>query len=1081
MTSPQSAPKLEFIDWNEPAIELVAKKLLELEKERPTDFRRAILVVPTAESGRKLREYMAEKARGQKRAILMPRTTLMGHLLRVEEADAASVMETTAAWLEVLHGIAAQLPSEEWAPLFPKAPVGDAASWTLDVATSLRQFRQTLEQEMLTEEYAKYVQTGYAEGKSLPAAHLKFLEKMDDRWPLLKGIFERVDAKLKGKPQEKARAELVNSPQWKGESRLLIIVCVPEISRQHRKYLQGLHGKDGGEVQIWVNAPKNMESRFDAFGQPLEEYWRTCAIDIPNALGDGEQQGVIHRVPGESAMGQLAVMLAARPMPGAKEAPSSNEVCIAACDSSFSPALHMTFARQASENPWNLNLPEGRSFAMTDAALFPKQLHAALTVLERLPLYDEESHGIRDNCCGLPDEFVALLENRALQSAYRKRAEKKNGTEAGERDEKGNPLPGGFTRHLEQVKLLLIPASVGRLLEVLNPESPLPCKPDDPHDRIAALAKERKQEYHDYAEYVATIVERCMQPATMPACLNELAEAFAAISYPDEVQRCVARLACSMRDIADFAGHPQSTYAPKLLLALLMQAVRDTASGKLTEVRKSDSHGDILGWRELPFTPARRLVLCGMHSSIVPEMPADSTFLPDALRCGLGITSSASREARDSFLLTALLQSRPGQVHFIVACNRPDGAPFAPSPLLLRCDEATKEGMDELARRAAYLFKEDTFAEADEPYGGMVLLPPHSATGGVETIALLGKTQEDNPFAPKKNGEDEATFSPSSLASFLQCPLRFWLKYLFKLDAGDTYDDDKTDLAPDEYGNATHEVLQEFAAVRYPDASSLRAPDEMKAEIQEMAETYFHDRFGARLSLPLQAQLEHTRNNLRKYVDLHIADLQRGWRVMYTEQELKTSLTDPDAAFSMRADRIDCHPDGKWRIIDYKTSDKTPDAKHLEAIRNGNTVFAKLLPQWTYLADKAIKNYRWTEVQLPLYAVALKTFLEDRGESWTMPELAYYNLPRSNSDVAYSILHSLQTLGSNARNKPAFSEDNLASAMACVKDAVTKIQRGECLYSAESLGLDTPRYNDFGSLSLDGDPRTFCDLPELSR
>lgn len=1066
MTSPQSTPNLEFIDWNHPAIELVAERLLKLEEKRPADFRRAILVVPTAESGRKLREYMAEKAHEQKRAILMPRTTLMGHLLRVEGADVASDMETTAAWLEVLHEIAAQLPSEEWAPLFPKAPAGDAASWTLDVATSLRQFRKTLEQEMLTEEYGKYVQTGYAEGKSLPAAHLRFLGKMGDRWPLLKGIFERVDAKLKGKPQEKARAELVNAPQWKGESRLLIIVCVPEISRQHRKYLQGLHGKDGGEVQIWVNAPEDMKARFDAFGQPLEDYWRTCPIDIPNALGNGEHQGVIHRVPGESAMGQLAVMLAAKPMPGADGEPSSHEVCIAACDSSLSPALHMAFAKQASENPWTLNLPEGRSFAMTDAALFPKQLHAAVTVLERLPLYDAESHGIRDNCCGLPDEFVALLENRALQSAYRKHAE-------GE-----NALPGGFTRHLEQIKLQLIPASVGRLLEVLNPETTLPCKPDDPHDKIAALARERKQEYHGYAEYVATIVERCMNPAAICGCLNELAEAFAAISYPDEVQRCVARLACAMRDIAAFAGHPQSTYAPKLLLALLMQAVRDTASGKLTEVHKSDSHGDIPGWRELPFTPATRLVLCGMHSSSVPEMPADSTFLPDALRCGLGITSSASREARDSFLLTALLRSRPGQVHFIVACNRPDGAPFAPSPLLLRCNEATKEGMDELASRAAYLFKEDTFAEADEPYGGMVMIHPHGEPGDVETIALLGKTEEDNPFARKKNGEEGDPLSPSSLASFLQCPLRFWLKYLFKLDAGDTYDDDKTDLAPDEYGNATHEVLQKFAVGMYPDASSLREPDEMKAEIQEMVESYFRNRFGTRLSLPLQAQLEHTRNNLRKYVDLHIADLKAGWQVKYTEQKLEAWLDDIGAAFSMRADRIDYHPDGRWRIIDYKTSDKTPEVKHLEAIRDGNRVFADMLPQWICQGDKG-KNYRWTEVQLPLYAVALKEFLKDRGKNWTMPELAYYNLPRSNAAVEYNILHSLHTLGSRARQKPAFSEDDLAIAMVCVKDAVAKIRGGVCLYSAESLGLDTPKYNDFGSLSLDGDPRTFCGLPEL--
>ena len=68
-----NTPKIEFLGWNAPAIELVATKLLNhLENEETAaQYRRATVVVPTAESGRRLREYMAENAKNK--ALLLPR------------------------------------------------------------------------------------------------------------------------------------------------------------------------------------------------------------------------------------------------------------------------------------------------------------------------------------------------------------------------------------------------------------------------------------------------------------------------------------------------------------------------------------------------------------------------------------------------------------------------------------------------------------------------------------------------------------------------------------------------------------------------------------------------------------------------------------------------------------------------------------------------------------------------------------------------------------------------------------------------------------------------------------------------
>jgi RecB family exonuclease len=75
-----------------------------------------------------------------------------------------------------------------------------------------------------------------------------------------------------------------------------------------------------------------------------------------------------------------------------------------------------------------------------------------------------------------------------------------------------------------------------------------------------------------------------------------------------------------------------------------------------------------------------------------------------------------------------------------------------------------------------------------------------------------------------------------------------------------------------------------------------------------------------------------------------------------------------------RIDRIDRHPDGRWRIIDYKTSATavTPDAAHF-APRSG----------------------AWKDLQLPLYVKLLPALgdLDGGPVSATDAELVYFNLP----------------------------------------------------------------------------------------
>ena len=125
---------INFLGWDAPAIELVARKLEELSEQHPSEFRRATVVVPTAESGRSLREYMAERAG---RPLLMPKIILAGQLLSSQGENTATELETMAAWLHVLSGAMSDKP----------------LPWLLDVATQMQRVRQQLEHEVRTPDW----------------------------------------------------------------------------------------------------------------------------------------------------------------------------------------------------------------------------------------------------------------------------------------------------------------------------------------------------------------------------------------------------------------------------------------------------------------------------------------------------------------------------------------------------------------------------------------------------------------------------------------------------------------------------------------------------------------------------------------------------------------------------------------------------------------------------------------------------------------------------------------------------------------------------------------------------------------
>lgn len=1135
-------PRLHYLNWNQPTIELVGNELLKRRAAAPLDFPKVTVVVPTKESGRRLKEYLARKA---KCPVLLPRVVIPGQLLAVDEAQAASDLETQAAWLEVLLEIQEnELHPEngettgEWHPLFQRPALGDAVDWANGAARSLRAFRSQLEQECADAAYAEGI--GAFKARSIrreEAKWIAYFTNMGERWGCIRKLFARVDERIRrntGKPtQEEVRARLVQHPAPPRGP--LIFACVPEIRPLLRLYLNNLAEQHGFTTDIWVNVPPPETApcapdiltnpadpafHLDAFGQPRTDtmdengdlapdpYWTDGRIDIPNALvfdNDGKVQdhlSTIHLVQDARAMGEKAVELAMGMHP--------REAYVISCDSSMDASIVTAFAEPARGVPWTILPPAGRSRASTAAACLPALLQKAVQDRHKLPTYNEETRRVDNNTTAPLDSFLPLLKNRFLQWAF---AVHRHG-----KDDRPQSAPDFIPVHFDSCADLVLqkqlPGSLRELLRRLEDLQELertifPQPANAAYSRyvrwaesLVSAAADTGENTAAWREFTHTLRTMAANRHLLPGGMGDQAEDFA---------KTLAEATACCR-----AG---STASPRIFLSLLRyRAEQDAKTAPQPIEDKEVSHLDLPNWIEAPYVRSRRLIVCGMHNSRVPERPAGDTFLPDALRCSIGMTSSRSREARDAFLLTAMLQSRPaGEVHFIVSHQQPDGTPIPPSTLLLHCGEDHLE----LARRASHLFGEaEEPAPEPAPEAWKLIRADLTKTcaDGTETIAMLGKGAEANPYSREGGCMD---FSPSRLNDFLTCPLRFWLKTLFNLSPDDAYPEDKVDLDSRDYGTEMHTILERFVA-DYPSRAALgeklglplRDTDDLppvvehlQEDITRRTERHFYRRYERLLGFPMRAQLTLLCENLRSFAALHARDLLNGWVNLLREFPLRPEIALPGddipARFYMVADRIDYNPErGDWRIIDYKSSDTEPDTKHYAALKDGSA-FRRLMPQFQPLkATNAKKDgpsteshYRWANLQLPLYAHGLMHHLqnppEEEGarEQWEearsrcpqaweagpkLPLLYYCTIPKNKVGAKLIPLNCRDKM--SGRVTGPFNEQHLESALGWVVQACSMIRRGLCLYSAESLGLHL-NFSDFAALTPDHDPRTMCGLP----
>ncbi|MDD3179921.1 MAG: PD-(D/E)XK nuclease family protein [Opitutaceae bacterium] len=393
------------------------------------------------------------------------------------------------------------------------------------------------------------------------------------------------------------------------------------------------------------------------------------------------------------------------------------------------------------------------------------------------------------------------------------------------------------------------------------------------------------------------------------------------------------------------------------------------------------------GWLELLFEDSPHLVVLGVNEGAVPESIIGDAFLPESLRVFLNLRTNRDRQARDAYLLNAILQARRdrGQVDLVVFKRAMDGSPRLPSRLLFQCQN------DELLGRANALFAE--------------MKCSHSQPA--RTVAWRLTVPREAP--------QRKPMSASRVREYLKCPFRYYLKEVLGMEPQVA---DKVEMDAMNFGTLCHEPLTALKDLALAEATDRSV---IFHHLETRTWEFVRQEYGRNLSFAVRLQIEAALARFKTVARIEAQEREAGWRVI--EAEFPWKLEIGGVTFAGRIDRIDRHKEsGAIRVVDYKTGDKakSPEAAHLGNFR-GSDKDAFVLPA-SVLPDG---KKRWTDVQLPLYLEVARLKYPDAPKV----HCAYFNLPKVQEDAAIAVWND-------------FTPDLLSSALATAQAVAKAIEAG---------------------------------------
>ena len=257
-----------FLGWDEPVTAKVRQFLLPSRPSGPVDLEPLLIVVPTRQAGRRLREALALHCAQQNTALLSPRVVTPASFLHSERESArvANHTEAMAAWIDVLMN--ADL--SQYGEFFTARAPDQSFAWAMHTGGLLQRLRDTLAD-------------GGHRIADVCAGYGHILEERD-RWDDMSRLEAAYLTRLADLGLEDPCQTMIRraaDPELPEEVERIVVAAVPDPAPLTLRALEALASRM--PVDILVHAPESLADHFDDLGRPITTEWTESEIAIPEA------------------------------------------------------------------------------------------------------------------------------------------------------------------------------------------------------------------------------------------------------------------------------------------------------------------------------------------------------------------------------------------------------------------------------------------------------------------------------------------------------------------------------------------------------------------------------------------------------------------------------------------------------------------------------------------------------------------------------------------------------------------------------------------------------------------------------
>ena len=363
------------------------------------------------------------------------------------------------------------------------------------------------------------------------------------------------------------------------------------------------------------------------------------------------------------------------------------------------------------------------------------------------------------------------------------------------------------------------------------------------------------------------------------------------LNQVSEIGKIISRL---QKVIGQNAQYVKDAHSLESLYRVLSSA----ASLKLNS---SETDGlQIMGLLETRNLDFDRLHLLSVNEGILPPDKSRGSFIPQFIRHACGLPDYADSQAVVAYNFYRLLQN--GKDIYLYYNNLGDTSGGEASRFILQIKH-------ELAKNTNIKVEEESFNSAAKP--------------SMEAQAL--SAQKTKALDRLHYLIEEKGLSPSALSTYLNCPLKYYLRYIAQIEDNSVEEDTGVNVI----GTIIHDTLEFLFADYLPKDGKTQLID------KELFDKVIKPQWEQKLALSIAKNLPNglpdvgfnylnrvtIEQQLKNYLNYTSKQLGNSTlTILETEGELKSNLPTGhgDCIFYGRTDRIDQF-EGLIRVIDYKT------------------------------------------------------------------------------------------------------------------------------------------------------------------